>query len=55
MDWFSHLLKRYIDHSILGGFNVNLAEQGEPKSAAFLEFLETWTYAVDAGSYSREQ
>ena len=38
----SHLLNRYMDPMILGDFNVNLAEQGEPNSAAFLEFLETY-------------
>ena len=42
MDWVSHLLNRYMDPLILGDFNVNLAEQGEPKSAAFLELLETY-------------
>ena len=42
MDWISHLLNRYMDSLILGDFNVNLAEQGEPNSAAFLEFQETY-------------
>ena len=42
MDWVSHLLNRYMDSLILGDFNVNLAEQGEPNSAAFLELLETY-------------
>ena len=31
-----------MDTLILGHFNVNLAEQGEPNSAAFLELLETY-------------
>ena len=31
-----------MDLLILGDFNVNLAEQGEPNSVAFLEFLETY-------------
>ena len=30
-----------MDPLILGDFNVNLAEQGEPNSAAFLDILET--------------
>ena len=42
MDWVSHLLKRYVDPLIQGDFNVNLAEQGEPNSTAFLELLETY-------------
>ena len=42
MDWLFHLLNRYMDPLIVGDFNVNLAEQGEPNSAAFLEFLETY-------------
>ena len=41
-DWVSHLLNKYMDPLILGDFNVNLAEQGEPNSAAFLELLETY-------------
>ena len=41
-DWLSHLLNRYMDPLILGYFNVNLAELGEPNSAAFLELLETY-------------
>ena len=41
-DWISHLLNMYIDPLILGDFNVNLAEQGEANSAAFLEPLETY-------------
>ena len=40
-DWISHLLNKYIDHLILGDFNVNLAELGEPNSAAFLGCLKT--------------
>ena len=31
-----------MDPLILGGFSVNLTEQGEPNSAAFLELLETY-------------
>ena len=31
-----------MDSLILGDFNVNLAEQGEPNSAAFPELLETY-------------
>ena len=42
MDWVSHLLNKYMDPLILGDFYVNLAEQGEPNSAAFLELLETY-------------
>ena len=42
MDCVSHLLNRYMDPLILANFNVNLAEQGEPNSAAFLELLETY-------------
>ena len=42
MDWVSHLLNRYMDPLILRLFNVNLKEQGEPNSAAFLELLETY-------------
>ena len=42
MDWVSHLLRKYMDPLILGDFNVNLAEQGKPNSAAFLELLETY-------------
>ena len=34
MDWVSHLLNRYMDPLVLGDFNVNLAEQGEPNIAA---------------------
>ena len=33
---------KYMGLLILGDFNVNMAEQGEPKSAAFLELLETY-------------
>ena len=40
-DWVSHLLNKYMDPLILGDFNVNLAEQGGPNSAAFPELLET--------------
>ena len=42
MDWVTQLLNRYMDPLILGDFNVNLAEQGEPSSAAFLALLETY-------------
>ena len=42
MDLVSHLLDRYMDPLILGDFNVNLAEQGEPNSAAFIELLATY-------------
>ena len=42
MDWVSHLLTKYMDPLILGDFHVNLAEQGEPNSAAFIELLETY-------------
>ena len=41
-DQISHLLNRYMDPLILGDFNVNLAEQGEPNNVAFLELLETY-------------
>ena len=41
-DLISHLLNRYMDPLILGDFNVNLAQQDEPNSAAFLELLETY-------------
>ena len=40
--WVSHLLSKCMDPLILGNFNVNLAEQGEPNSAAFIELLETY-------------
>ena len=42
MDCVSHLLSKYMDPFILGDLSVNLAEQGEPNSAAFLELLETY-------------
>ena len=42
IDWISHLVNRYMDPLILGDFNVNLVEQSEPNSAAFLELLETY-------------
>ena len=42
MDWVYHLLNRYMDPLILEDFNVNLSQQGEPNSAAFLELLETY-------------
>ena len=35
-DWLSHPLNRYMDPLILGDFNINLVEPGEPNSAAFL-------------------
>ena len=41
-DWIYHLLSRYMDPLILGDINVNLAEQGVPNNAAFLELLETY-------------
>ena len=41
-DCLSHLLNRCMDLLILGDFNVNLAEKGEPHSAAFLDLLETY-------------
>ena len=41
-NWVSHLLNKYVDPLILGDFNVNLAKQSEPNSAAFLELLETY-------------
>ena len=41
-DLVFHLLKSYMDALILGDFKVNLAEQGEPNSAAFCELLETY-------------
>ena len=41
-DWISHQLNRYMDPLIIRDFNVNLAEQGDPNSTAFLELLETY-------------
>ena len=42
MDGISHLLNKYMDTLIPGDFNVNLADQGEQNSVAFLELLEIY-------------